>query len=278
MRLGGQLFGDISDPEAWIAKLREEGFTAAYFPLGDEADERLSLDYARAASEAGIVIAEVGAWSNPLSRNEEERHAKIAFCQRRLALADLVGARCCVNIAGSLGDKWDGPCAADLTEAAFDLVVETVRAIIDAVKPRRTWYTLEPMPWMHPDSPDDYLRLIAAVDCPGFAVHLDPFNLINCPSRYFANAEFLHECFRKLGPHIKSCHAKDLRMSTKFTTHIDETRPGLGEIDYRAYLVDLDRLDPDLPLMIEHLETEDECRLAAAHIRAVARSSNVEIH
>ena len=35
-----------------------------------------------------------------------------------------------------------------------------VGQIIDAVKPSRTFYTLEPMPWMYPDSAESYAGLI----------------------------------------------------------------------------------------------------------------------
>ena len=73
-------------------------------------------------------------------------------------MADEIGARCCVNIAGSRGAKWDGPHPADLTPETFDLIVQSVREIIDAVKPTRAFYTLETMPWMYPDSADSYLR------------------------------------------------------------------------------------------------------------------------
>jgi hypothetical protein len=61
-----------------------------------------------------------------------------------------------VNIAGARGEKWDGPYADNFSQDIFDLIVETVRGIIDAVKPTRTFYTLEPMPYIFPDSADGY--------------------------------------------------------------------------------------------------------------------------
>ena len=107
------------------------------------------------------MIAEVGCWSNPISPDEPTRRAALELCKARLELADRVGARCCVNLAGSRGETWDGPHPDNLSPATFALVVDTVREIIDAVQPRRTFYTLEPMPWSFPDSPDSYLELHA---------------------------------------------------------------------------------------------------------------------
>ena len=270
MRLGAPVFVDDMTPDTWIAALKRERYSAAYCPIGADADKVTIRAYVAAAEAANIVIAEVGAWSNPLSSDEATRAAALANCQTQLALADEIGARCCVNIAGTRGEPWDGPDPSNLTEQTFDLIVETVRTIIDAVQPRRTYYTLEPMPWMYPDSADSYLRLLAAIDRSHFGVHVDMVNVINSPQRYFENAALIREWFTKLGPHIKSCHAKDTLLSTKLTTHLDEVRPGLGYLDYRTLLCELDKLDPDTPLMIEHLHAEEDYRLSAAYIRGVA--------
>jgi len=276
MRLGGPLFTDCSEPDRWIAALRAQGYRAAFCPVDHTASEETVRAYAEAARAADVVIAEVGAWSNPLSSDEATRQAALERCQKQLALADRIGARCCVNIAGSRGAKWDGPHPDDLKSETFDLIVYTVRSIIDAVKPTRTFYTLETMPWMVPDSPDSYLRLIQAIDRPQFAVHLDPTNLICSPQRFFANGALIRECFDKLGPYIKSCHAKDIALADRFMVHLDEVRPGLGKLDYRVFLQELDRLDPDTPLMLEHLATAEEYARAADYIRSVAQEVEVD--
>jgi sugar phosphate isomerase/epimerase len=277
MRLGGPVFERADDPEQWVAALRRLGYGAAYCPVDESQGDEVVQAYAGAAKAADIVIAEVGAWSNPLSPDEPTRRAALALCQTRLALADEIGARCCVNIAGSRGELWDGPHPDNLTPATFDLIVETVRQIVDAVKPRRTFYTLEPMPWVYPDSADSYLRLLRTIDRPQVAAHLDPVNIVSSPQRFYANGALIRECFAKLSPYIKSCHAKDIRLDTKLTVHLDEVRPGLGGLDYRAYLQELDRLDPDTPLMLEHLSTAEEYELSASYVRSVAEELQIAL-
>jgi sugar phosphate isomerase/epimerase len=275
MRLGGPVFGDTSDPERWIAAVQKQGYRAAYCPVDGGAGDDVAQTYVAAAEAADIVIAEVGAWSNTISPEDTTRKAAIRLCQERLALAERMGARCCVNIAGSRGAQWDGPHPDNLTEETFDLIVETVRAIIDSVKPTRTFYALETMPWVYPDSPDSYLRLIRAIDRKAFAVHLDPVNMISSPRLFYANGAFLRECFAKLGPYIKTCHAKDIALSGKLTVHLDEVRPGLGGLDYRVFLEELNRLDADIPLLLEHLPGEEAYALAAGHLRAVAAQAGL---
>ncbi|MFH1730669.1 MAG: TIM barrel protein [Planctomycetota bacterium] len=277
MRLGGPVFEKCDSPDAWVAAVRRLRYSAAFCPVEPDVADDVVAAYRDAADTADIVIAEVGAWSNPISPDDDVRRAALEKCEEHLALADRIGARCCVNVAGSRGEQWAGPDAADLTNETFDLIVESVRAIIDAVKPVRTFYTLETMPWLYPDSADSYVRLIEAIDRAEFAVHLDPVNLVNSVRRHFNNAALLRDAFDKLGPHIKSCHAKDTLLRGDLTVRLDEVRPGMGALDYETFLTELNKLDPDTPLLIEHLASPVEFILAAAHIRGVAKRAGVTI-
>ena len=111
MRLGGPVFEKAGDPETWAIAVRRLGYSAAYCPVGADADDATVRAYAAAAAAAGIVIAEVGAWSNPLepdaplpswqAQSVGRAGGPIAYCQEQLRLAERIGARCCVNIAGS---------------------------------------------------------------------------------------------------------------------------------------------------------------------------------
>jgi sugar phosphate isomerase/epimerase len=270
LRLGGPVFDKYKTPGEWVESLRRLGYWAAQCPVEADAGDDEVKAYEEAAANADIVIAEVGAWSNPLSADEPTRKAALELCRRQLALADRIGARCCVNIAGSRGEQWDGPSPKNLTQETFDMIVETTRSIIDDVRPRRTFYTLETMPWAYPDSPDSYLRLLRAIDRDRFGVHLDPVNLVCSPQRYFDNGRLLGECFEKLGPHIKSCHAKDILLRPRLTTHLDEVLAGTGGLDYTVFLKELSRF-PGTPLMLEHLPKAEDYAKAASFIRGVAR-------
>lgn len=277
MRLGGPIFESYATPAEWVAAVRALGYRAAYCPVKMGADADRIRAYEEAARAADIVIAEVGAWSNPLSPDEATRRAALDKCKGSLALADAIGARCCVNVAGSLGEKWDGPHLRDLTAEAFDIIVESVRDIIDSVQPRRTFYTLEVMPYMLPDSADSYLQLLRAIDRPQFAVHFDPVNMVNSPRRYVNNGALIRDFVDKLGPHIRSCHAKDILLQERLTVHLDEVRPGLGNLAYRTFLSALAPLDDDLPLMLEHLPAADDYAAAAAHVRDIATRAQIEL-
>lgn len=270
MRLAGPLYDKFPSPAAWAEAHRSAGYSAADPLLPPETTDAVVASYVKAARQVDLVIAEVGAWSNPIDSDSAKAAEAITHCQRHLDLAERLGARCCVNIAGSRNPaKWDGPHPANLSPETFDLIVQSVRTIIDAVKPRRTSYALETMPWIFPSTPDEYLALIRAVDRPAFAVHLDPVNMIASPALAYRTGDFIRECFAKLGPYIRSCHGKDIILRETLTVHLDECRPGTGVLDYDIFLRELAKLDPDTPLALEHLPSE-EYPIAAAHLRAVA--------
>lgn len=115
----------------------------------------------------------------------------ISYCKKQPELAEYVGAICCVNIAGTNGGGiWDGGYKENFYASAYNSIIDITREIIDAVKPVKTKYSLEPTPYMVPYSPENYLKLLNDVNRSGFGVHLDAVNMINSPEKYFFNADF----------------------------------------------------------------------------------------
>jgi len=260
VRLGGPIFLQSSDPAALAREHRRLGYSAAYCPdIATVNNAKLLDEIQRAYAAENVVISEVGAWRNMLDPDAAKRRDNLQYVTERCALAEAVGARCCVDIAGSYNpDTWFGPNPKNLSREFFDATVENCRHILDQVKPTRTRFTIEMMGWNLPDGPDAYLDLIRAVDRKAFAVHLDVCNGVNSPQRFYRNSEFIRECFHKLGPWIVSCHAKDLRWDIEMNVHFEEVVPGRGQVDYRTYLTELSKMPAEVPLMLEHLKTAEE--------------------
>jgi len=278
VRIGGPVFTDYKDPVEWVKAHKKWGYSAAYCPVEADATPELIAAFRDEAAKSDLIIAEVGAWSNPISVDDKQRNEAIEYCIRQLQLADVIGANCCVNIAGSRNPEfWDGPHEDNLTGETFDLIVETTQKIIDSVKPVRTYFTLETMPYIYPNSVESYVELIKKVDRERFAVHFDPVNLINSPQRYYNNTALIKEMFTKLGPYIKSCHAKDTIIKNELTVHISETQPGLGHLDYATFLKEAGKLR-NVPLMLEHMEQPEEYKAAYDYVKEVANNNNVRIY
>ncbi len=267
IRLGAPVFAKTKDPEELAQAHRKLGYRAAYCPpvaLGDEARIRAVRE---AFGRNDVVISEVGRWCNLMDADPEKRRRNLENVTSGLALAEAVGARCCVDIAGSFSTtSWFGPHPDNLSQKFFDAAVENARKIIDAVKPKRAKFCYEMMGWALPDSVDSQIKLIKAVDREAFGVHLDPCNLINCPERFHRNTDLLNDCFDRLGRWIVSCHAKDLTWDVEMNVHFREVRPGQGSLDYATFLKRLAALPQEAPLMLEHLTNEAEYTLARDHI------------
>lgn len=270
MRIGGEIKKPYSNPSEWLYWVKEIKYSAVHAPIGYEASDEEKRAYLECTKENDILIGEVGIWRNPISPDETEARANLEYCKERLALADELGANCCVNIAGSRGQIWDGFYKENYDEEVYSLIVDTTRDIIDSVNPKRTFYTLEPMPWMIPDSPDSYLKLIKDIDRKAFGVHLDFTNMINSPIRFLKSEEFIEECFNKLGAYTKSIHAKDVIMEKAFPCVIREVMPGKGVLNYKKIVRLFDKLGKDIPVFVEHLSSHEEYVEASSFIRKTA--------
>jgi sugar phosphate isomerase/epimerase len=257
--------------------VKEYRYSAVTTPIGHDASREELHAYVEAARQNDIVIGEVGIWRNPMSTDIAEAKANIEYSKKRLALAEELGANCCVNIVGARGELWDGFYEDNYSEDVYAMIVDISREIIDSVKPVRTFFTLEPMPWMIPDSPDSYLKLIKDIDRKGFAVHLDYTNMINCPERFLKRDAFIEECFTKLGPYIKSIHAKDVIMEKAYPCVIREVMPGKGVVDFKKVVHLCEKLGKDTTVFVEHLDTHEEYIQAAGHVRTIAENEGIVV-
>ncbi len=278
IRLGGPVFIDSGDPGMLAREHRRLGYRAAYVPKVELQDKDRIQAIVKEFAAQDVAIAEVGAWVNMLDPDAEKRRKNVEYVEQRLALAEEVGARCCVDIAGSYDPKiWYAPNPKNFSQEFVDATVENCRRLIDAVKPKRTKFSIEMMPYSFPSGTDEYLKLLKAVDRKAFAVHLDVCNVINSPQRMYNNSAVIRECFQKLGPWIASCHGKDLTWEDSYQVCFREVIPGRGVIDYQAYLTALSDLPTEVPLMLEHLKTAEEYDEARKYVAGVAGKLGIGI-
>ena len=278
MKLGGSVTGPWKTTEEWERLLKASRFAAIPCPVDSRTDRALAREVLAATRAAGVAVAEAGVWKNVLALDRKERESALSYAKNQLAFADEHLIPCCVNIAGARGTRWDGAFQDNYSEEVYSLIIETVQDIIDSVQPKKAFYTLEPMPWMLPDGPDEYLRLIKDINRPQFAVHMDFVNMINSPRRSLFAHEFIEECFLKLGSLVKSCHLKDSLMEENYTAVIREKAPGQGRLDYTRVLSIIDRhLPKDAPVLLEHMNTSEEYAAAYDHVALAAQAAGIPI-
>ena len=278
MRLGISTALKHTTPKEWAEKMELLGCKAVVFPVDCTASDLLVADYMNEAKKHDLLIAEVGIWKNVFAVNPKEREEAREYARRQLRLADEIGAVCCVNVAGTFGGPiWDGGYPENFSTEAWSELVSYTKKLIDEVRPHRVKYSIEPMPWMYPTGPDEYLRLEKDINREEFGIHFDFVNMINSPQRYFHINEFMQECFDKIGDRILSCHLKDIRLKRELTFQLEETNCGNGILDIEQLIQHLQNYNHDMPVIIEHLDTDEEYLKSLTYVKKRLQNANVVV-
>jgi len=266
------------DPHLIVKKLKEKRYTAAYAPQIRISQTDEIREIRRIFEAADIMLAEVGYWENLLDTEQTERQKNRDRLTEALAVADALGACCSIDILGSYchGNGNSEHSGENFSDDAFEEAVEIARSCIDGAKPKTAFFVYEIFSFNILDSPQGIARLVRAVDRKQFGVHMDLVNLINCPRNYFNSAAIIQRSVDLFGNRIISAHAKDIKLrEPAISVILEEVRPGLGGLDIAAYLKALSNLPHTVPLLMEHLENEQEYDLAAAYIRRVAGDEGI---
>ena len=106
IRLGGPIYKKNLSPEEWTAHHKSLGFAAAKCPLKPGASSEEIKAFKKAAAKADIIVAEVGAWSNPIAEDETQRKEAMEKCISSLQLADEpIGIQALVRVSGAVAEK-----------------------------------------------------------------------------------------------------------------------------------------------------------------------------
>lgn len=265
MRLGANVFYNGTDPEQYALAHVQKGYGAAICPHWLSLDRPKEItEFKRAMKKHDLVIAEVGAWSNPLHPDKAEAEKSIQKMVEKLRLAEELEACTCVNILGTKQtESWFGPHAEDYSEEFFKEAVSVIQYVIDEVKPENTKLSFEMMPYYFLDSPEEYLRFLEAVDRKAAGVHLDICNNMNSPRRFYNNTEYIKHTFHLLKDKIVTLHLKDIALKAdSLTVSFQEVLLGTGGMDCVTLMQEVSKLAIDTPVILEHLETEEQYQQA----------------
>ena len=267
MRLGINATVPHETPQQWAELAAAKGYRASSFPVDHTAPVSVIDAYVAAAKEYDILIAEVGVWNTPHHPDPAIAAKARERCLEQLRLAEYIKANCCVNISGAPGERWDFVYPENFSQELYAKNVEFVQYLLDTVKPEHTAYTLEPMPWMLPDSPEQYLQFLKDVNRKGCKVHMDIWNMVKDPYIYTHLEDHVRGAFELLGPEIVSCHIKDIWVRPGSTFTLEEVPIGTGTAPLGVYLDEISKLQPDMPVLIEHLSKQEEYDAALAYLK-----------
>ena len=268
------------DPDVFAQYHADKGYSCAYVPGVDVENTELVSALKDAFNRRNVMFAESACWDNMLDPDETVRKRNIANTVNAMRLADAVGARCCINVLGTFcsGGISGQQCAKNFSEDAFAAAVDIAREVIDSVGSKTAFFAYEIYPFNVVDCVEDIERLVKSVDRKMFGVHLDLVNLINCPRKYFSSAAVMEQVVGTLGDKIVSVHVKDITLrESSFSVMLEEVPLGEGVIDIGHMIAQLDSLGKELPLMMEHVDTEAQYDHAYAYIKNAAKKVGVPI-
>ena len=75
------------------------------------------------------------------------------------------------------------------------------------------------------------------------------------------------ECFEKLHDTIVSCHLKDILLKPEYTFQLQECACGEGTLDINLYAQLATAENPHMPMIIEHLTTDEEYVASVQYVR-----------
>ena len=285
IKLGGHVFPsaeqNAKDPELLAHLAKHMGYQAAYAPDYLTIDKPDEIRIARKAFEKeGILIAEAGYWENMLDLRPDERRKNREEMCKIYAMAEELGAGCVVNTAGSYceGPGYQNHNPQNFTEEHFEDAVEMARFIIDTVKPKRTYFTYEVFMYNSIDCPEQYARILKAVDREKFGAHIDLTNMMRSPRELYQAKELTEKCVELFPNRIISAHVKDARLKRPaITTLIEEAIPGEGEVDLSAFLKGFASLPHTVTMMMEHYQNADEYSRGLRYLQRVARESGISL-
>jgi sugar phosphate isomerase/epimerase len=217
-----------------------------------------SSERCRAVAEpfqsAGLRIACLSGAADLMDPNLDRRHRGILRLHALVRHCRDFGTDCIVTETGSLHPKgaWTAPPLARSREAWAELLLilgETLRVAAE----HNVRLLLKPGPGQVLASIEDALRLRYELPhhCLGFV--MDPANFL-LESRPETLAEDLDRLVRCMGRWTPVIHAKDLRFTATGTA---TPRVGRGVLSYGRLLCGLREVQPETPIILEHLRPEE---------------------
>ena len=251
----------------------------AHLPL--DSSEEAAAAIGRRYRDAGLRIVQLSCYRNVSSPVAEVRAGAARDLAAMLRLGAAAGALHVVTGAGHRDpDRSGEPFAAhpdNYSAEALEALAQTCRDAVAAPPDAPVRLLVETWVMTPLHSLLRAAEAVRRVASPRFGILFDPVNLMNLDT-YFDNGSFLARCVQQLGPAIGLVHAKDtLLHPERFTYQLAEEPIGQGALDYGALLTALAGLPGEVPLCVEHVESEAAVARALDHLRAAAARVGVEV-
>ncbi len=261
-------------------RVRAAGYrgVSIFFPRPLETDPAAVRRLKAILDDAGLEAAQANGWYEVLVHPDPRLRAQgIHGLQALTRIGRLLEAKTVYVRPGSLNahGPWY-PHPDNYAPPTFDRLVDSLRQAARAAHDEGMLLALEGHVLSPLDSPRRMLEVIQGVASPALRFNTDPVNFIGTVRDAYNPGRVVDELFELLGPYTVAAHLKDLAVQDRLVLHIDEVVLGEGTLDYGRFVGQLNRLDPNLYGIIEHVPDE-KIPLARAGLLRAAEKAGVQL-
>jgi sugar phosphate isomerase/epimerase len=279
MRLGGFFAAQTTkDLEPLCEKMDIYGLSAIPAPggLAGMTDDECTA-FGEEARRLGMVVGEVGVWSNLMTADKDQQAQLIRTTGTMLRKADIMGCHAIMTLVGTKDPSGAplAPSAYMYTDECKAEFREIVLRILDGLDLKKAMYVIEPWHNTFFYQPEDIREFIDSVGHPAFGLHLDQMNMVS-QQTFYHTTDLINRTFDLLADKVASVHLKDVACDhDHMFLKLDEVYIGDGVMDYETYLKRLAELPPDTPCYCEHMMAEGDYALNFARLHRIAEKVGV---
>ncbi|NJN19837.1 MAG: sugar phosphate isomerase/epimerase [Oscillochloris sp.] len=243
------------------------GSIQAHFAQG--CDEQLARKLVRATGEAGLSIAAISGYANPLQPEQAPMGATLVDLADLVELMPLLDTRILVSWSGTYAGELLGPDHRNQSPAAWDALRRSVEELSPLLDQVEAILALEPYQSHTLNTAARITTFCREMNSPYLGVVLDPPNLLP-PDSWGDQEAALADLCASLAPFVRLVHLKDMRLQDG---KLDLPGPGRGVLNYPAFLTAMNWSDLSAPLIVEHVtidQAEQARRFVLAQSRKVA--------
>jgi sugar phosphate isomerase/epimerase len=257
-------------------RVRAAGYrgVSIFFDKPLEADPAAVRRLKTALDQAGLEAAQANGGYEVLVHPDEAARAQgVAGLAALTRIGRALAAKTVYVRPGSLNPRgaWY-PHPENATPRTFDRLVDSLRQAAATAQSEGMLLAIEGHVLSLLDTPRRMRALIDAVGSPALRFNTDPVNFIGTLHDVYDHQRLLDELAAELGPLTAAAHFKDVAVRDELVLHIDEVVIGEGHLDYGRLLPQLEKLDPEMYGIIEHLPDEKIPQARAGLQRAAERA------
>ena len=286
--------------EETIKRIKAQDFSCVQLDVSfkdfDSTKEPMTKEKAHwirdAFRDANLPIIAVSAYTNFIHPDPVKRQANIDYLKMMIRYARDLGCPYVASETGTYNEEsdwvWDDR---NGSQKVFDEAIAVIKDIAAYARDCGATFCVENYVNNTVGSVEKIQIMFDEVGHDGLALLCDPTN-------YFDDAHFadidgtINEIFDKLGPYFKFAHAKDIKKAVdtgekhvdidadeshtfRGAGSIELPSAGLGCLNYDLYVKRLAELHPNIPLIIEHVDSEDDIIRAKKFVDGVLKKAGV---